>query len=346
MEDDPVWMLIVPTSQTVEIAYLDEINPAKTDPTPAKKTPAASSGGQVTLSKEAIVIVDPAMYEVDVREKLVAAVADAPELRGAWIEVSAILLREDREGDDPKFIFQPMLDTDEQKTQQPAAEALIKSLVGGEKSNYEIAKPKLRPVGQLMGQLQDQVERVAGLEGVLITYGTFRPGPDVSAPVLAFRGRVVRVEQQALVLQVFENFVEGRDACWQPQDDGIAGGAEKLVSVEPSDFAASWFFSHGMESYRDGQYEVAHEYFRRANVEIEGSSSYQYWMAVCELEMDQADRAAGRLEPILWRVRRSSRGGEYGAILSSLEKCQGDVRRELMHVELDVLKRLPDPDRD
>jgi hypothetical protein len=64
------------------------------------------------------------------------------------------------------------------------------------------------------------------------------------------------------------------------------------------------------------------------------------------LEMDQADRAAGRLEPILWRVRRSSRGGEYGAILSSLEKCQGDVRRELMHVELDVLKRLPDPDRD
>jgi hypothetical protein len=301
---------------------------------------------QVMPDAGGMTVVDPSKYEMDLRSRLQAAMCGEEELHGAWAEVRATLRREDRAGEHPDYVFYPLFDASRSKQQAKAFRRLVDELVTDPKSRVKIAKPVLRPVTELLGQLQDHLERTPGGEGILIQGACFMPlventyDADATAPedrpdaTLALYGRIATADQGAvdgIIKTEYLDLIEWDEVVWNPAEGGFSLGTFGMQVVEPSEVAAARFFSNGIDHFRNHEFRLAHQAFRLANAEAGGSAVHQYWMAVTELVMHQDLRAYRRIAPIVRRFREGT--DSYDPVLSSLEPIQFTLRQRLTRLE-------------
>ncbi len=293
----------------------------------------------------------------DVEPPLIEALHECRQtsvlLNGVSFDVQATIPPQDCDCSSPHFVIRPIIDDDRLQMRLEAATNLVKSNCA--KLQYTMAEPVTLPITRLLGNVQDQIESISGLEGALILDAALdkvdrTTESNKQVLQIGLIGRVADPGQNMRIAQLCQKVIDAHECIPSgPKECGIhATGitlspSAKTLLVEPySQSAAARFFDDGLEYFMHHRYRKAHRAFRLAYAHSPANVEYQYWLVLCELELRQSDRAYRRLKPLVWKIRGPNGSeNDYKRVLFSLERVQGCVRQRLVGMEDHALAELP-----
>lgn len=301
-------------------------------------------------------------FDLNVLDRQIGAeLRTNPALAGAWLFVDF------SDQGDPGvapgyFTFRRVLDRSRAAEQRRELERLIRDWVP--KGNYRIETKldRLYPFSELLASLIEAVENDAALGGCSISGGHYASDPNVPERlVLVLNGRIARearegedesAEGQDVLIERLCGQWMRRDPAWVKTGAGsteseavplaIVPSSRELKVVEPSEAKGRFFYGAGVRHFWHGQYDLAAEDFRQAELESPRTLAYHYWWILTELAMNRTGRAQARMQMVVERFRGSDfdrQSPEYRTVIRSLERVQGPLRRSLQRLETEALFR-------
>lgn len=298
-------------------------------------------------------VVQPRVIDVNVLDREIAReMRDEATLRGAWLYVEQTpAVDEDSPG---KLTFRRVLDRSRAEAQRKELARIIAAWAPA--GSYEIISQddRLYPFSELMAELRLAVETEPRLGGCLIAGAYY--APDKSEPGklnLVLQGRIAR-EGQDVEIESLCGRIMRSDPAWvklagepAPADGAadfvplsITPNSAELKVVEPSESNGRWFYGAGLRHFWRGDYRRASPSFRQAVLESPRKLQYYYWWILSDLAAGDKTLARRRMQTAVRRFRDSDfdrQSPEYIAVVRSLERVQGPLRRQLLKLETDSL---------
>ncbi|HUY90392.1 MAG TPA: hypothetical protein VMV10_16770 [Pirellulales bacterium] len=299
----------------------------------------------------------PAGFDINVIDREIArAMRDNVKLHGAWLFVE---LENSPDAAAPdKYLFRRVLDRGRAATQREELDGLIRawSPQGGYRVDAE--QDREYPFSELMAELRLAVETEPRLGGCMIADGYYAADAnDPSKLNLMLRGRIAK-EGQDVEIEALCGRLMRAEPAWvkaaaadgsaenPPAADfvplAISPKSAELKVVEPSEANGRWFYGVGMNRFWRGDYAAAAQAFRQAALESPRKLQYHYWWVLADLAQGDAALARRRMATAVERFRDADfdrQSPEYLAVVRSLERVQGRLRRQLLKLETEALLR-------
>ncbi len=267
------------------------------------------------------------------RDFIARRVADG-DLQGAWFQI------DEKDG---VLEVLSLLDSGKAEKQTQVAEQIEAGLAEAFPSaKFVFREPVLRPVSQLVENLQLHIEASMSYPGVGISAATFTVREKTDGGVqLSLQGRVASREQREKIRDLCVEMMQ-KDPYWgkkrpdgsAPYEDAYPDG-KQLKVVVPSQVFSSRLFNRGLSLFWSGQTAEARKHFRASMIESRGSVPKHYWLVLCELQLGETDRARNLLREPLNRIRKGTLQQE--AVLWSLQRVQGPLRWKLIALENEMM---------
>jgi hypothetical protein len=271
--------------------------------------------------------------ESEIRAGLYREMASNSNLHGAWIDIAVSPERN-------QFLLRPIYDgarIDQQKAELTSI--LEKMLPSG---SYKVDQHMALPVSAFLEELQDGIEGDLSLAGCLVDDAYFKsPEGDSSLPELMLLGRTANNDQKDGIANLAIDLLNA--SIFAGAMSNIRVKPDEIEIVVPSSRVANYMFNDGVNSYFDGEFEVARRAFDRAVLESPNRLDYKYWRVVAEIAEGDMERAYKHIQPLA-ALRRGDTHvlvGSYDQVLYSLERVQGPVRQKLHQLERRALYEGP-----
>lgn len=290
--------------------------------------------------------------DINILDREIArAVQVAPNLHGAWLYVQRAAADEP---DSPgKLVFRRVLDRSRAAAQQTELARLIAAWAP--QGGYEVLAEQdlLLPFSQLMAELQLAVETEPRLGGCMVSGGYYEA--DKSEPGklnLVLQGRIAKEGQDVEIEALCGRIMRAHPAWVKLAGDQAAADAADFIPllitpnsaelkvVEPSEANGRWFYGVGLRHFWRGDYHRAARSFRQAVLESPGKLQYCYWWILSDLAVGDQPLARRRMLTAVQRFRDSDfdrQSPDYVAVVRSLERVQGPLRRQLLKLETQAL---------
>jgi hypothetical protein len=272
-----------------------------------------------------------------------------PELAGAWLFVN----RDDAKGADTErgtLVFRRVLDRANADAQRRELDQLVKSWLPEGGYFVDSARDHEYPFSELIHSLQESVEANPRLGGCAVASAHY--AVDASVPdklELVLLGRIAKEGQDVEIESLCGRLMRGEPAWVAPELEGAATSkialeisprSSELKVVEPSPSHGRLFYSRGLSAFWKRQYSRASESFRQAALESPRKIEYYYWWSLSDLAAGDNSTAAQRMRTVVKRFRETDfdrESTEYRAVVRSLERVQGPLRRALLELESKAL---------
>ena len=299
----------------------------------------------------------PAAFDINVLDReIVREMRDNEKLHGAWLFVEQEAATDAGPG---KFVFRRVLDRGRAAEQRAELDALIRAWAPPGGFRVDAAQDREYPFSALLTELRLAVETEPRLGGCMIVDAHYAlDANDPSKLNMMLRGRIAK-EGQDVEIEALCGRLMREDPAWvkraaageaaapnPPEADfiplAISPQSAELHVVEPSEANGRWFYGAGMNHFWRGEYAQASQSFRQAALESPRKLQYCYWWIVSDLAWGDLQLARRRMATAVERFRDSDfdrQSPEYLAVVRSLERVQGPLRRQLLKLETEALLR-------
>lgn len=294
-------------------------------------------------------------FDINVLDREIAReMRDNPKLRGAWLFVE---VESQPDSAAPgKLRFRRVLDRRRAEPQRQELGRLIKAWAPAGNYRIDAKLDRQYPFSDLMADLRLAVETEPRLGGCMISDGYYAADENEPGKLnLMLRGRIAKEGQDVEIEGLCGNLMR-TDPAWVKPAAGDAAAADEtdfiplaispkssqLNVVEPSEANGRWFYAAGLNHFWRGEYAQAAQSFRQAALESPRKLQYHYWWVLTDLALGDADLARRRMAAAVERFRDSNfdrQSPEYLAVVRSLERVQGPLRRQLLKLETEALVR-------
>lgn len=282
---------------------------------------------------------------------------DDRDLHGAWLFVETAA---SPDPDTPgKLIFRRVLDRSRAAAQRQKLARLMEAWAPP--GSYVVATKNDReyPFSELMAELRLAVETEPKLGGCMISGGYYAPDENEPGNLnLVLQGRIAQ-EGQDVEIESLCGRIMRAEPAWvklagtSSEAGRAAGGADfiplvvtpksaQLKVVVPSEANGRWFYGAGLRHFWRADYLAAIDSFREASLESPRKLQYYYWWILSDLANGDESLARRRMSTAVRRFRDSDfdrQSPEYLAVVRSLERVQGPLRRHLLNLETEALLR-------
>ncbi|HEV7225429.1 MAG TPA: hypothetical protein VGN42_22170, partial [Pirellulales bacterium] len=305
-------------------------------------------------------------FDLNVLDREIAReMRDNPKLRGAWLFVEL-----DTPGNTPdgaaapgKLRFRRVLDRRRAAAQRQELSRLIAAWAPAGNYRVEAKLDREYPFSDFVAELQLAVETEPRLGGCMVSGGYYAADENEPGKLnLVLLGRIAK-EGQDVEIEGLCGGLMRTDPAWvkpaasdaapasdsSPASDradfiplAISPTSAQLKVVEPSEANGRWFYAAGLNHFWRGEYAQAAQSFRQAALESPRKLQYQYWRVLSDLALGDNDLARRRMATAVERFRDSDfdrQSPEYLAVVRSLERVQGPLRRQLLKLETEALVR-------
>lgn len=292
------------------------------------------------------------LVDINVLDREIArTMRDAARLHGAWLYVErAATADPDSPG---KLAFRRVLDRSRAEAQRTDLAGLIAAWAP--QGGYEVLAQQdlMLPFSELMAELQLAVETEPRLGGCMVSGGYYEA--DKSEPGklnLVLQGRIAK-EGQDVDIEALCGRIMRAHPAWvkrggEPAAEGAADFIPLLITpnsaelkvVEPSEANGRWFYGAGLRHFWRNDYPRAARAFGQAVLESPGKLQYCYWRILSDLALGDRNLARRRMQMAVQRFRDADfdrQAPEYVAVVRSLERVQGPLRRQLLKLETEAL---------
>jgi hypothetical protein len=295
-------------------------------------------------------------FDLNVLDREIAReMRDNPKLRGAWLFVES-----EMPGDAAvpgKLRFRRVLDRRRAAAQRQELSRLIAAWAPAGNYRVDAKLDREYPFSDLMADLRLAVETEPRLGGCMISGGYYAADENEPGKLnLVLLGRIAK-EGQDVEIEGLCGSLMRTDPAWVKPSAGdsapasdradfiplaISPTSAQLTVVEPSEANGRWFYAAGLNHFWRDEYAQAAQSFRQAALESPRKLQYQYWWVLSDLALGDADLARRRMTAAVERFRDSNfdrQSPEYLAVVRSLERVQGPLRRQLLKLETEALVR-------
>lgn len=298
----------------------------------------------------------PAAFDINVLDREIGReMRDNPKLHGAWLFVE-----QESAADAPgKFHFRRVLDRSRAASQRQELDRLIRAWAPQGGYRLDAKEDREYPFSELLAELRVSVETEPRLGGCMILDGYLAADAnDPSKLNLMLRGRIAKEGQDVEIESLCGRLMRAEPAWVKPAaaDEASASNppdadfvplavspkSAELNVVEPSEANGRWFYGVGMNHFWRGEYAQASQSFRQAALESPRKLQYHYWWILSDLAQGNLQLARRRMATAIERFRDSDfdrQSPEYLAVVRSLERVQGPLRRQLLKLETEALLR-------
>ena len=267
--------------------------------------------------------------ELSVKRRLYSELASNPKLQGAWVHVSIDPQRQE-------FVFHPIYDAARSEQQAAELQILLSDMLN--ESQYIVEPARTRPVTALVNELRHRIDHDLSLGGTRITGAYFRPTEgDGSLLELMLVGRVANLDQRDHIVRL--GIALGEAPAFAETMRTVLVKPDEMVIVEPAIRAGAQLFDIGYNKFFRCKYAEALEAFNEAILESPGRIEFRYWRVLAEIALENMQSASDHLDPLMTLLRNPSSDAMASRqiVLDSLERAQGPIRWELIHLEREKL---------
>lgn len=293
------------------------------------------------------------VIDVNVLDREIAReMRDDPKLHGAWLFVEQTSSPDSTAPG--KLTFRQTLDRSRADAQRKELARLMAAWAPS--GGYEVASREdlAYPFSELLAKLQLAVETETRLGGCQISGGYYAADANEPGKLnLVLQGRIAQ-EGQDVEIEALCGRIMRAQPAWvklgggpAPADNAadfiplaITPKSAELKVVEPSEANGRWFYGAGLRHFWRGDYPQAIQSFRQAALESPRKLQYCYWWILSDLAVGDKALARRRMETAVRRFRDSDfdrQSPEYLAVVRSLERIQGPLRRQLLKLETEAL---------
>lgn len=270
--------------------------------------------------------------EIALREAVTEAAQLEAPLHGAWPTVEAIRnAAEEITG----LRISLIADSDPAiaARQKDAAARVASRILDPGEDVVEVASRL--PIHRLLNDLQSQVEFDPKLAGAAVEDG-FLSESDGQL-FLNLIGRVSTDDQRAAITNIGQDLATSllRGA---PQQVNVRAEPVTVLLRQPSSYVSSRCFNQALECYVHCRFDAAYRLFTRSSLEAPTRRDIHFWRVAC-LIAAKRDLDAERL---LQKIVNPAAPGPDVAVLNSLERVQGPIRRRMQQMVSQILCGSPD----
>jgi hypothetical protein len=282
--------------------------------------------------------------------RIAESVRGNPKLAGAWL--FAIVDNQGAAAATPgKIVFRRVLDRARATEQRRELGKLIKTWLPAGAYVIDTARDREYPFSELIAELRIEVETDPVLGGCAIADAYYAPDTSEADKLdLVLRGRIAKEGQDVEIESLAGRLMRGEGAWVKAAAEGggatagmalaISPKTSKLKVVEPSESHGRVFYANGLNAFWKRQYPQAADSLRQATLESPRKIEYYYWWALADLAAGDAATAGRRMRTVVKRFREADfdrQSTEYRAVVRSLERVQGPLRRALLELESQAL---------